>query len=57
LKGVFFTIEKHKTTAIVGASGSGKSTAVKLLERYYDPGEGRIEIGGHDLKEYNLKSY
>jgi len=30
---------------------------VKLLERYYDPTDGRIEIGGKDLKEYNLKSY
>jgi ABC-type multidrug transport system fused ATPase/permease subunit len=57
LKGVTFTIEHGKMTAIVGASGSGKSTAVKLLERYYDPTEGRILIKGQDLKEVNLKSY
>jgi len=57
LNGVFLRIEKNKTTAIVGSSGSGKSTAVKLLEWYYDPTEGWIEVGGHDLKDYNLKSY
>lgn len=54
---MFLKIEKEKTTAIVGASGSGKSTAVKLLERYYDPTDGRIEVGGKDLRDYNLKSF
>lgn len=44
LNEVNFTIEQGKTTAIVGASGSGKSTVVKLLERYYDPSEGSIEV-------------
>lgn len=46
LAGVSFRIERGKTTAIVGASGSGKSTAVKMLERYYDPSEGDIYIFG-----------
>jgi len=47
---VNFTIEKNKTTAFVGASGSGKSTIVKLLNRYYDPVEGEIYIGDKSLK-------
>lgn len=46
LKGVDLTIEANKMTAFVGASGSGKSTAVKLLERYYDPTDGRILVFG-----------
>lgn len=44
LNGVSFSIQQGKTTAIVGASGSGKSTIVKLLERYYDPIEGEISV-------------
>ncbi|MBK8156682.1 MAG: ATP-binding cassette domain-containing protein [Streptococcus sp.] len=46
-----------KTTAIVGASGSGKSTVVKLLERYYDPMEGSIDVQSQPLKDLNLMSY
>lgn len=44
-------------TALVGASGSGKSTAVKLLEWYYDPKDGAIIVQGQDLWDINLKSY
>jgi ABC-type multidrug transport system fused ATPase/permease subunit len=46
LNNVHMTLETGKMTAIVGASGSGKSTTVKLLERYYDPMNGRIVIQG-----------
>ena len=44
-----------KTTAIVGRSGSGKSTIVALLERWYDPQQGRILVDGVDIKAYNLR--
>ena len=49
--------EKGKTTAIVGSSGSGKSTIAYLLERFYDVSEGEILIDGKDLKSINLRNY
>ena len=39
------------TVALVGAGGSGKSTAVSLVERFYDPDQGRVTLDGVDLKE------
>ncbi|NOQ66225.1 MAG: ATP-binding cassette domain-containing protein [Desulfobacterales bacterium] len=44
-------VKQGETVAIVGATGSGKSTLVNLLERMYDPDQGRILLDGHDLKE------
>lgn len=52
-----FTIESGKTTAIVGYSGSGKSSVVKMIERYYDPSEGSIKVSGYDLKEFEIDTY
>jgi ATP-binding cassette, subfamily B (MDR/TAP), member 1 len=49
--------EAGQTTALVGASGSGKSTIIQLLERFYDPENGQVMIDGMDLKEYQLKNY
>lgn len=40
-------------TAVVGASGSGKSTIGSLLLRYYEPNSGRVMLGGHDIKDIN----
>ena len=51
LNNVSFEIKPKQTIAIVGHSGSGKSTIVQLLERYYDPQEGIITIDGHNIKE------
>ncbi len=50
LKNVSFTIDKGSTVAIVGATGSGKTTIISLLTRFYDPVEGNITVDGIDLK-------
>ena len=51
-----FTIEKGKVVALVGASGSGKSTIVDLLPRFYDVTDGAITIDGCDLRSLNIES-
>ena len=51
LKGVSFTLRPNHITALVGKSGSGKSTIVQLLERFYDPTLGRILHNGIDLRD------
>jgi ABC-type multidrug transport system fused ATPase/permease subunit len=53
---VSFHLESGRTLALVGSSGSGKTTIVKLLMRFYDPTEGRILINGIDLKDYQQRS-
>lgn len=54
LKDINLTIPKGKTVAIVGASGSGKSTMVDLLPRFYDVQEGRVTIDGTDVREVRM---
>jgi subfamily B ATP-binding cassette protein MsbA len=56
LKNINLTIEKGKTLALVGQSGSGKSTFVDLLPRFYDVMEGEILIDGFSIKEFTLSS-
>ncbi|MDN6072453.1 lipid A ABC transporter ATP-binding protein/permease MsbA [Hafnia alvei] len=56
LKNVSFKIPANKTVALVGRSGSGKSTIANLLTRFYDIQEGEILLDGHDLREYTLSS-
>lgn len=56
LKGVSFTIEKGETFAIVGPTGSGKSTIVQLLPRLYEVQKGTIRINGLPLAAYTQKS-
>lgn len=54
LKGVSFHIQPGETLAIVGSTGSGKTTIISLLNRFYDIRSGHIRIDGHDLKEYDV---
>jgi len=49
-------VEPRQTIAIVGATGSGKSTVFQLLTRFYDPNEGRITVDGHPTTEYSRGS-
>lgn len=55
LSDISFTICEKKTTALVGASGAGKSTIIGLIERWYDPEEGGIYFDGRDIKDIDLK--
>ncbi|MEE4202931.1 MAG: ABC transporter ATP-binding protein/permease [Halieaceae bacterium] len=56
LNGLNFTIHQGETVALVGASGAGKSTVVKLLFRFYDPTTGAIRIGDQDIRSVTLDS-
>jgi len=55
LKGLSINFPAGKTAALVGASGSGKSTIVSLIERFYDPTSGTVKLDGVDLRELNIK--
>ena len=55
LKGITLDVKAGEKIAIVGATGSGKSTLVDLIPRFYDPTAGRILIDGYDVKELSLK--
>jgi len=50
LRGVSFTAERGKRTALVGPSGAGKSTILALIERFYDPTAGVVRLGGIDVR-------
>lgn len=54
IKNVSLTIPAGQTIALVGATGSGKSTLVKLLLRFYDVQSGRIRLDGHDIRDLKL---
>lgn len=54
LHGLDLDIPADKTTALVGASGSGKSTIFGLLERWYMPNGGAISLDGHPIESLNL---
>jgi ABC-type multidrug transport system fused ATPase/permease subunit len=56
LHGISFAAEAGQSVALVGHTGAGKSTIVKLLARFYDPTGGRITIDGHDLRDVTMHS-
>src|SRR5690606_18722404 len=56
LKEFSLTVPKGKTVALVGQSGSGKSTIANLLTRFYDVQEGSVKIDGIDVKDFSLQS-
>ena len=56
LKDVNFSIEAGKVTAIVGPTGSGKSTLISLIMRFYDCPKGGILLDGEDIREFSVKS-
>ena len=56
LKDISFMMKKGTVTALVGASGAGKSTIADLIPRFYDIANGAIEIDGTDIRDLNIKS-
>ncbi|MDR1690205.1 MAG: ABC transporter ATP-binding protein/permease [Clostridiales bacterium] len=56
LEDISFTASPGKTTAIIGSTGSGKSTVINLIPRFYDVTDGKILIGGTDIREMTQKN-
>ncbi|MBQ8640286.1 MAG: ABC transporter ATP-binding protein [Lachnospiraceae bacterium] len=56
LKNISFEVERGKTLGIIGATGSGKSTIINMLMRYYDPQEGAVFVNGMDVRAYSGKN-
>jgi ATP-binding cassette subfamily B protein len=56
LKNVSFEVQPGQTVALLGATGSGKTTIINLIPRFYDPTEGRILIDGYDIRDVTLQS-
>jgi ATP-binding cassette, subfamily B, multidrug efflux pump len=56
LRNVSFTAEPGQTVALLGATGSGKTSIINLIPRFYDPTAGRVTIDGHDVRDVKLDS-
>uniref|UniRef100_I3M9U5 Bile salt export pump n=1 Tax=Ictidomys tridecemlineatus TaxID=43179 RepID=I3M9U5_ICTTR len=55
LNGLSVSVNPGQTLAFVGSSGCGKSTSIQLLERFYDPDQGKVMIDGHDSRKVNIQ--
>jgi subfamily B ATP-binding cassette protein MsbA len=55
LRGIHLTVKTGQLVALVGGSGSGKTTLVNLLPRFYDPQQGRVLVGGTDIRDAAIK--
>ena len=54
LYNITFSVKSGETIGVIGGTGSGKSTLVSLISRLYDPREGEVCVGGHNVKDYDL---
>jgi ATP-binding cassette subfamily B protein len=57
LRGISLSIAAGETVALVGETGAGKSTVMKLLSRFYDPDQGEVSVDGHDLRTLDLHAF
>ena len=57
LGGLDLEVEPGETVALVGETGAGKSTIVKLIARFYDPGSGRVTVDGFDVRDLDLSAF
>ncbi len=57
LDGVALIIQPGETVALVGPSGAGKSTVIQLLQRFYDPQQGAVKVGGVDLRDMDRDAF
>ena len=57
LRGLHLRVAAHETVALVGETGAGKSTILKLIARFYDPDSGAVTLDGHDLRTLSLHDF